>query len=191
MKRALLALAACVILIGQTVPEGTTTNQTGGTPNRAFQRLFYYDGSSNLQYICVALSVNPRTTLPTATAATLASPTVITSTGHGLDATTNPEIRITGATATWADINETWTATIIDANSFSVPFNASSGVSAFGAQAWTITTAAPRTTLAQWAIQRLTYTGTSLTGSHWAKLTTGPPSAYDKVCASKSSYGYQ
>jgi hypothetical protein len=71
------------------------------------------------------------------TAATNANPAVLTITGHGWPATftANPgvpvvvQLQITGATGSWAPINGGHPATVIDANTVSIPINST----AFGA----------------------------------------------------------
>jgi hypothetical protein len=81
-----------------------------------------------------------------------ANPAVITSTGHGFTLFTRPVVTISGVTGTgYPAINNTWVSTIIDANTFSVPFNSG----ALGAPTTTgsYTTTAPRTNVAEWAVQ--------------------------------------
>ena len=65
-------------------------------------------------------------------AATNASPVVLTSTGHGLN--TGASVTISGATGSWTPINGTSTITKIDANSFSIPVDST----AFGALTGTV-----------------------------------------------------
>ena len=60
------------------------------------------------------------------TAATNASPTVLTVTGHGYVVGSTFNINITGATGNWTAINGNFTATVVDANDLSIPVNATS-----------------------------------------------------------------
>lgn len=66
------------------------------------------------------------------TGASNASPVVFTSPVHQLDATLpqiaqtlGPQVTISGGTGAWAAVNGTWTATVIDGNTFSIPVNTS------------------------------------------------------------------
>ena len=65
----------------------------------------------------------------TVTGISKASPAVVTSAAHGL--TSGNSVIISGATAAWAPLNATWTATVIDGNSFSIPVDSSLFVGAF------------------------------------------------------------
>jgi hypothetical protein len=60
------------------------------------------------------------------TAATNANPTVLTVTGHGFVVGSTFNINIFGATGNWTPINGNFTATVVDANDFSIPVNATS-----------------------------------------------------------------
>lgn len=66
----------------------------------------------------------------------------------------------------------TWTATIIDANTFSIPVNSVS----LGALAGTViaTTTAPRTTQAVWSVQKHVYDGSN--NRIWSGFVGGSPS---------------
>jgi len=58
----------------------------------------------------------------TITAGTAATPTHLTSVAHGM--ATGAPITISGATLTWAGLNGNWVATVLDADHFTVAFNA-------------------------------------------------------------------
>jgi len=58
------------------------------------------------------------------TAATNANPVVFTASGHGL--VTGDTVVISGFTGNWTPCNGTFTATVVDSNSFSIPVNSSS-----------------------------------------------------------------
>jgi hypothetical protein len=136
-----------------------------GTP---CQTINNYTGS-NLTSSCTALSVETlrRPTISVAiTAATNANPVVFTSTGHGFALGSRPFVTITGFTAGWVTANISGTATVIDANTFSMVFDSS----ALGAIAGSpvFSTTAPRTTVAEWSIRVFKYDGSNnLIGAFW------------------------
>ena len=113
MKTALIVLMAALAVYGQ-----SPVNQTQGPPPIAYQRLFFYDGSNNLQYICWAPSDQLAETTIAISAASNANPVVFTYTG-GFDyqsgATTLPAVKITGGTGGWAAVNGVWLATPLSA----------------------------------------------------------------------------
>jgi len=137
--------------------------QIGAPPNQtACTQLFTYDGSGNVLYMCKARSIQPTVSRLSISAATNANPVVFTSTGHGFSTLQLPLVTISGGTGNWTAVNGTFTATIIDANTFSIPVNSTS----LGALAGTVVldTTAPRTTSSIWSVAKLTYTGTNMTG---------------------------
>ncbi|HXI85266.1 MAG TPA: hypothetical protein VNL17_14390 [Verrucomicrobiae bacterium] len=126
---------------------------------------------ANLTSSCYARSVDPnsgirKNTSVAVSAATNASPVVLTSTGHGFALGSRPNVTIAGGTGNWTAINGTFTATVVDANTFSIPVDST----AFGALAGTITftTTAPRSTQAEWAVKLFAYDGSGNNiGAFW------------------------
>ncbi len=57
-------------------------------------------------------------------AATNTNPVIFTAPNHGLGANGIQKLTIYGATGNWAPVNGTYTVTVIDANTFSIPVNA-------------------------------------------------------------------
>lgn len=184
MKLAILFLAAvavaAVALFGQ----------------QAEQVLMFYDGSSNLEYVCTARSRVSQTAVSVSTISN-ANPGVATATAHGL--TNTAVVRITGATAGWAGINGTWLATVTTVDAFSIPVN-TSGFGSFSGQSITVTTVSPRTNFGVWKVLRLFYDGSNnLIRTGWAAEPGGAGSSrleggaaeYNKVCADRASYAYQ
>jgi hypothetical protein len=112
-----------------------------------------------------------------------ATAAVITSTGHGLPISSRPQITISGATGTgWTAINGNFTATVIDADTFSIPVDSS----AFGTLGGTVVflTTAPRLTVAEWSVKRLVYDASSnLIWSGWQSGTR----AYNQKCSDATS----
>lgn len=138
----------------------------------AFSEVFVPNGSNQTIAICYAKSVVTTGTRVTTkvpiSAISKASPAVVTSVGHGIHASARPSVTISGATGTgWVTgINGTFVGTYIDADTFSVPVDSSG----FGTLAGTVvfTTTGPRTTVAEWAIQKLTYdVSGNVIGKNW------------------------
>jgi len=180
-----LLLTCCVTGFAQ--PSPSAVNQADGPPSGpSIQTVFVYSGS-NVIATCWSPS-SPTTLLPrTATVAisavSKASAAVVTSTGHGFTLLTRPQVTISGATGTgWSAINATHVATVIDANTFSIPI-ASTG---FGTLAGTVvfTTPAPRQTVAEWSVQIL-LSGASppVTGKAWLNGS----QAYGSKCSDATS----
>lgn len=176
MKTVSILFCAAVCAFGQQNPQAV--NQSDGPPSGlAMQTVFVYSGS-NVVGICYSQSVassanaggmapRPRTAQIAISAISKASAAIVTSTGHGLTISTNPSVTISGATGTgWVTgINGSFVATVIDANTFSVPV-ASTG---FGTLAGTVvfTTTAPRQTVAEWAVQIIGYSGANAVYKAW------------------------
>lgn len=168
MRYALL-LFVCLSAYAQEGP--TIAISEGGPTNAAYQHVYGYS-SSNLVYTCTAVSVNStRTgTRVAVSAATNANPVVFTSTGHGFAISSRPKVTLSGGTGSWTATNGAFTATVIDANTFSIPVDST----AFGALAGTVvfTTAAPRATVADWSVKLYAYDGSSnLIWSGWQNST--------------------
>lgn len=162
-------------------------SQTVNAQAQAVSTVYFYDGSGNLEYKCQTSAVNFNfSTLPTATAGTNANPAVITSTAHGFDVNYTPQVLITGAVSGWAAANGMWTATVVGANTFSIPID-STGFGTFTGQAWVITTRSPRLTVAQWSVLRYFYSSGNLVNALWA----GGTNSYGNVCANRATLSYQ
>jgi hypothetical protein len=113
----------------------------------------FYTPSSSVTYACYAKTSSAPTSTITVSGVSNANPGVVTATGHGLHVDMNPEITISGGTGGWAAVNGTHRATIINANSFSIPVNTSS----LGAVTGTLvfTTKAPRTNQKIWLVMKV------------------------------------
>lgn len=166
MKTILAALLFAASLFGQ----GGQLVTVGDAEGPAYSYHFGYSGTS-LLYVCKALSfvsTGTRTaTFVSISAVSKAAAAVVTSTGHGFQVPgtagggSRPKVAISGATGTgWPAINSTWTATVIDANTFSIPIDSSG----FGTLAGTVVfnTTAPRLTVAEWSVKKLIYDATPL-----------------------------
>ena len=140
----------------------------------AYQIVYGYSGG-NLTYVCYSPSVLTTGTRPSISvaisAATNASPVVFTSTGHGFNINSRPQVTISGATGSWTPVNGIFTATIIDANTFSIPMNSTGFSTLTGTLVFTTT--APRLTVQEWTVLLYAYDGsgnliskTSLAGSN-------------------------
>lgn len=160
MKKLLICGMAAVCLFAQSQPGSTDITINTGPSRNGYQSVFGYS-AGNLIYECQAISVNQSrsNTRVSISAATNANPVVFTSTGHGFDTNTRPKVTISGGTGNWTAVNGEFVATIVDANTFSIPVNST----AFGALAGTVvfTTMAPRTTVAEWAVTLYSYDGSN------------------------------
>ncbi len=163
MKTKLIAVILCVLGL----PLAAQELYPFQSP--AYTKVLGY-GSDGVSYICYAKSSvgftqggNPtRKATVAISAATNANPVVFTSTGHGLIIGSYPLVKISGGTGNWAAVNSTGSgvvATVIDANTFSIPVNSTSLSTLAGSVVFQTT--APRTTIAEWAVTRYLYNGSS------------------------------
>jgi hypothetical protein len=167
--------------------DGQAVALSEGPPSLAYQTVFGYSGT-NLTYRCMSPSFIQATgtagvITPVAgirrnqiaiaiSAATNASPVVFTSTGHGFALNSRPQVIVSGGTGNWAVVNGTFTATLVDANTFSIPVNST----AFGAVTGTLIfrTTAPRLNVWEWAVELYAYDGSSnLISRTWLTGSTG------------------
>jgi hypothetical protein len=151
-----------------------------GAPQEGYQAVYATDGSGNVISVCTSQSIDNTgiraRTKVSISAATNANPVVFTSTGNGFTLNTRPNITISGATVGWVTVNSTFVATVIDANTFSIPIDST----AFGALSGTLvfTTTAPRQTVAEWSVVRYFFSGTNILSRVWL----GGTSAYNNKC---------
>lgn len=165
-------------LMAATVWAQTQVSVSDGPPVVAYQKVYVVNGSNLTTAICFATSVittGPRALTGVAISAiSKAAAAVVTSVGHGFAISGRPSVTISGATGTgWiTGINGTFTATVIDADTFSVAV-ASTG---FGTLAGTVVfkTTAPRSTMYEWAVQKYVYDGSNnVIWSGWLNGSTG------------------
>lgn len=192
MLRAIAAkmgITGAVLLLMVASSWGQTVNPTNDPPPAAELKLFFYDGSSNLQYICwarqnqmVSTSVSvAASTLTSIVVANTADPKVgtVTHPSHGLYV--GARVTVTGGTDT--DLNTTYTiATVTNTNVYTI--STTNVTAATYTTGLAISTVNPLTSAAKWAIQVLTYATTTLTGSFWANASVG----YGLSCDSRTSY---
>lgn len=174
--------------------DGTPVNISQGPPRTPYQAIYGYTLSGsiyNLVYACYSPSNLAEgfrhETQIAISAATNANPVVFTSTGHGFNLNSRPSITIQGGTGNWAAVNGTFTATIIDANTFSIPVNST----AFGAVTGTLTfnTTAPRLNQLEWAVVLYAYdANNNLISRTWLDGSTGVgPSGFSARCSDATS----
>lgn len=182
MKTLVAALVTSGVLFAQ--GQGTITVVDPSIPT-GYQTVNVF-ASGNLSYVCVSPSYLPtrvRITPVTISSITQANPAVITATGHGFTLNTRPTVTISGVTGTgWSGINITQVATIVDANTFSVPFN--SGSLSAPTTTGTFTTTAPRSGNPEWSVRKFFYDGSNnLITQVWV----GGSSKYNQKCTDGAS----
>jgi hypothetical protein len=165
------ALAQQTVKIDPTIPAG-------------YEQVITYSGS-NVVATCLAQSTLAKRTqrVISISAATNANPVVFTSTGHGFPLSARPLVTISGGTGNWTAINGPFTATIVDANTFSILVNSTS----LGALAGTITftTTAPRITIAEWQVQVIAYSGSNPIWTGWM----GGDAGFSQICNNATGTG--
>lgn len=116
-------------------------------------------------------------------AMTVANPTVATSTAHGLALNSRPQVTVSGATgAGWSAVNIATTATVVDANTFSIPVDTSALGAVGGSPVFV--TSAPRLGITEWAVQKFAYDlGQNLIGVFWLNAS----SRYASLCSNGTS----
>lgn len=185
-------LVSLVIFSGISIAQ-TQVIESIGPPPSPYQRVLGYSGT-NLIYTCLSPSFEPtgrrQTTKVAISAISKANPAVVTSTGHGFNTNGRPSVTISGATGTgWTAVNATFSVTVIDANTFSLYSAAGVALdsSGFGTLGGTVvfTTTAPRTTVAEWSVMKLTYDGSS--NLIWVGWLNGTSAANSKCSDATSS----
>jgi len=182
----LILFAVAIPIFAQ---DGQSVNQVDDPPPSAVQKVFVVNGSNQTIAVCSARSVLTTgfraATQVAISAVSKANPAVVTSTGHGFDTNSLPKVTISGATGTgWTGINKTFTATVIDANTFSIPIDSTG----FGTLAGTVvfTTTAPRKTQSEWAVQMISYDGSG--NAVWSGWLNGS-TAYTSKCSDATVSG--
>lgn len=182
MKTITMFLFAAFALLGQ---NGTPVRVADDPPQVAVQQVFVISGSNTVA-VCYSPSVDGGRSgvLIAISAISKATPAVITSTGHGLDTNSRPQVVVSGATGTgWSAINGTFTATVIDANTFSVAVD-STGFGTLGG-AVVFSTTAPRKTIAEWAVKKIAYDGSN--NAVWIGWLNGNTTYHSKCSDATSS----
>ncbi len=155
-------LLTLLVAFGAMAQDGPTVVPTEGPANTAYQYVSVVSGT-NIVAMCYAKSTDPLrvANVISISAGSNASPVVLTSVGHGFSVYALPKVTIAGATGGWAGINGTWTATPLDADTFTIPVNSSAfPVGILGTV--TFTTTAPRTNVKEWGVERLIYNGSNV-----------------------------
>ncbi len=159
-----------------------------GPPQVAVQKLFYYDGGNNLQYICNSPQTSAQTTVQRSDSS-LTNIVVLTNVGtvttanaHGLYI--GARVVITGATVD-TDLNGTYTVASVPTSTTYTIATAAVANATYTDAGLVISTFNPLTTRSVWAITVLIYDGSNLlTDVHWANFST----AYALACTSRTSY---
>lgn len=175
--------------------DGAPVRISDDPSNVAVTSVFIVNGSSQTTAICLARSVlttGPRVTNSASISAiSKASPAVVTSTAHGFPISSRPQVTISGATGTgWVSgantVNRTITATVVDADTFSIPVDTSGNGTLGGTVIFTTT--APRLSVEDWAVQKIDYDGSG--NAIWKGWLAGS-SAYRAKCSDATSTSVQ
>lgn len=155
---------------------------------QACTRLFFYDGSSNLQYICEALQRQAVATTVTKAATTLTNivvstnvATVTTSSAHKLYP--GARVTVTGATVD-TDLNASYVVLTVGSTTTYTFATVAVADATYTDAGLVISTNNALTSAPVWAIQIQTYTSTTLTGVYMAGATRG----FGLSCDSRTSY---
>lgn len=161
------------------MPSSVSLSQ--GPPASAYTALNDLAGGTNVVYSGVTPSFIQSVTLTGATVSKAAAG-VVTFTAHGL--ASDNSVTISGGTGDWAALNGTRIITKIDADTFSVAVNTSGYSGTFGG---TVTTNAPQTSAASWAVQKYYYDASgNVLRTAWAAGT----SAMNQVWDNRASLSY-
>jgi hypothetical protein len=194
MKRLLIGLAVCACAFGQ------QTVRTSDRPApESTEDLYFYDGSSNLEYICTAdtpsvisvfgvtaaLSNQPRSSIGAVTITNIVdatnTATATFSGAHGL--AVGHRIVVSGGTVD-TDLNGTYTVATV-ADSTHITFTTANVSDAtYTDTGLIITTTAPRSNSNVWSIKKFSYTSTSINRGRWLN---GTP-AGNLACDSRTTY---
>jgi hypothetical protein len=179
-KIVLLFLALTISAFGQV--DGPIVSPSGGPPPIGYTSLSFYDASSRLEYVCYARSMQPSAAITVTNVVDAADVGTVTATAHGL--LVGAQVIISGSAT--AALNGTFRVlTTADANTFTI---ATSGLADDTYTDTTITTTAPRSTQAQWVVQRITYNADSLLYStSWSRGLT----SLGSVCSDRATLIYQ
>jgi hypothetical protein len=189
MRKSMRLLALLFLALPLLSQQGQPVRVVDDPPPDAVQKVLIVNGSNQTTAVCSARSsvtTGQRASFQVAiSAVSKANPAVVTSTGHGFNVSSLPKVTISGATGTgWTGINATWTATIIDANTFSIPIDSTG----FGTLAGSVifTTTGPRTTVPEWAVAMITYDGSgNVNWTGWLNGSTG----YTNKCSDATLSG--
>lgn len=177
-------LPIAVLLAFSAVAQNCQIGTPSDAPATGCQRIMAYSGTL-ISYMCQARSVQATKTRISIASATNANPVVFTVTGgHGFNTNSLPLVTISGGTGNWTAVNGTFTATIINTTTFSIPVNSTS----LGAMAGTIVldTAAPLITAAVWSVQKFVYDGSN--NLVWSGFVGGSPAERNTCSAAPTQY---
>lgn len=194
MKRLLIAFAVCACAFAQSVVRTSDRPAPDGT-----EELYFYDGSSNLEYLCTAdtpsvssvfavtasSSNQPRTSIAVANITNVVvltnTATVTFSAAHGL--AVGHRVVVAGATVD-TDLNGTYTVATVGSSTTLTFTTASVANATYTDATLTIATTAPRSNSNIWSIRKYAYTSTSINRGRWLY---GTPAA-NLACDSRTSY---
>lgn len=185
MHKVLSILVLGVLSIQHVHAQGATP-VTIATPNIPEVKRFFYDGSSNLQYVCIAKQKSVTTTWrrsDSTLTSIVVSSNVATVTIPSHFIYTGVRVTVSGATVD-TDLNGTYTLlTTPTANTFTFATTNVANAT-YNEATLVITTDWPPYNSLLWAIQVLQYTSTTLDGESWADSNV----AYNRRCSDRAIY---
>lgn len=180
-----IALVLC--FVASLMAQVPSVNQVSGPPPAPFVSLDFYDGTGNLQYVCKANqflqtpnTVQKSDSSLTSIAVATNVGTVTTLAAHG--AWVGMRVTVSGSATT--ALNGTYVVKTVPSSTTYTITTSGVGDATYTDAGLVIATSNPLTTQSVWAIQVLTYSGSSLSGTYWANSSVG----LQLACSNRANY---
>lgn len=183
MKSIVIAALLCASAFGQ----GSAVNQVVGSPPNNGVYLYYYNGSSQITYICFANAVQPPTVYTIGATPALTNVVVATNVAtitFGATAQLWVGQRITLAGFATSGVNVTTFVTAVSGSTVTASITVADGT--YNTSGATLTTSGPVLNASVWNIQAFTYASTLLATSYYAGGGIAPNNQL--ACSSRASY---
>jgi hypothetical protein len=183
-----MKLFVSIVLFAALAFAQSPVNVSQGVAPAAIEKQYFYDGSNNLQYVCMSPQNGKRTTVQRTDSSltnivdSSNTATITTAADHGLYI--GARVTISGATVD-TDLNGTYTVLTVPSSTTYTVTTANVTDATYTEATLVIATSNPLLTQAIWAIQIFTYNvGNYLTGSYLANAGAG----YALACTNRASY---